>query len=158
MHWTLNTTHHMKTNCKFLLLTSIIILSSCTSSAPRNELQNLPTLVEIIGINLSDGKTKVRVSHRNNVTRENSQLSCQLTLKDFKPIQFNKISLPDMTNFAVETTTITLPKDKLPALSKNNNQMPYALDCQLFSDNFRDEHLIKKAILYPVPGTHGEFR
>ena len=70
-----------------ILLTVTFILSSCGSSVPRNELQNLPALIEIMSIDLADGDLKLRVSHRNNLTRNNNQLNCQLALKDFTPIK-----------------------------------------------------------------------
>lgn len=140
-----------------LCITSFL-LSSCTSSVPRSELQNLPSLIEIKGVNLIDGDLKIRVSHRNNLTRKNNQLSCQLALKDFMPFKFNKIPLPDLTNYAVETIDIKLPAVDLPPVNKMTKDMPYVLDCFLFSQNFREEHLIKKSTLFRVPGSQADYR
>ena len=140
------------------LFTISILVSSCSSSVPRNELQNLPSLIEIMGINLSDGDLKVRISHRNNLTRINNKLSCQLALKDFTPIKFNELPLPDLTNYAVETMDIKLSTADLPPVNKSSSEMPYVLDCYLFSENFREEHLIKKSTFFRVPGTEAEYR
>jgi len=133
-------------------------MSSCGTSVPRNELQNLPVLIEIMGINLSNGELKVRISHRNNLTRKNNQLSCQLALKDLTPIKFNQIPLPDLTNYAVETVDIKLPPLDLPAANKRSKELPYVLDCHLFSENFRQEHVIKKSTLFRVPGSVADYR
>ena len=141
-----------------ILFTFSLILSSCGSSVPRNELQNLPALIEIMGINLANGDLRVRISHRNNLTRENNQLSCQLALKDFTAIKFSKIPLPDLTNYAVETIDIKLSPADFPAASLGHKEMSYVLDCYLFSANFREEHLIKKSTLFRVPGSQAEYR
>ncbi len=141
-----------------ILFTIILILVSCGSSVPRNELQNLPALIEIMGVDLADGKLKLRVSHRNNLTRKNNQISCQLALKDFTPIKFNNIALPDLTNYAVETLDVNLSPTDLPAVNQSHKEMPYVLDCYLFSDNFREEHLIKKSTLFRVPGSKADYR
>jgi hypothetical protein len=135
-----------------------LLLSSCGSSIPRNELQNLPSLIEIMAINMDSGELRVRVSHRNNLTKKNNQISCQLALKDLSPIKFNEISLPDLTNYATETVSIMLPQSDLPTVTTRNKEMPYVLDCYLFSENFREEHLIKKSTLFKVPGTNAEYR
>lgn len=142
----------------FSLCVSSLILTGCGTSVPRNELQNLPALIEIMAINLVDGKLKVRVSHRNNMTRENNQLSCQLALKDYKPIEFNQIPLPNLTNYAIETVNIRLPLSDLPKSITNVKELPYVLDCYLFSDNFKEERLIKKSTLFQVPGSLADYR
>lgn len=141
-----------------ILLTLTVVLSNCGSSVPRNELQNLPALIDIISLNLTDGNLKARVSHRNNLTRKNNQFNCQIALKDFNTIKFKDIKLPDLTNYAVETVDIKLPSTELPAIKSSTDELSYVLDCYLFSDNFREEHIIKKATLYKVPGSLAEFR
>lgn len=150
----------MTFNLRTTLVTTLLIitLNSCSTSISRNELQNLPSLIDITGIDLTDGQLKIRVSHRNNKTRLNSKLSCQLALKDHKPIKFKQLPLPDLTNYAVETIDYTFPEDEIPSMAQSNSKLPYVLDCYLFSDNFREEHLIKKATLYKVPGSQGKFR
>ena len=141
-----------------IIITTCLVLSSCGSSVPRNELQNLPSLIEIMGIDLADGELKIRISHRNRLTRKNNQLSCQLALKDYTPIKFNQIQLPDLTNYAVETIDIKLSTIDLPVVDSEHKQMPYVLDCYLFSETFREEHLIKKSTLFRVPGSTAEYR
>ena len=140
-----------------LLLLITFVLSSCTS-VPRNELRNLPSLIEIKSINFTNGLLQLRISHRNSLTRENNQLSCQLTLKNFPPIKFNRISLPDLTNYAIETIDINLTPDKLPSIDQAQKSISYVLDCYMFSENFQEEHIIKKSILFQVPGIKAEFR
>ncbi len=148
----------MNKNLK-IALTMLLTFSlvGCTS-VPKTELQNLPSMVEIVMLNLADAQLKVRVSHRNRTTRENNQLSCKLAIKDHPSVEFNAIPIPDLTTYAVETVEISLADQTLPAADNNHGDLPYVLDCFLFSENFRNEHLVKKATLYPVPGTKAEFR
>jgi len=140
------------------LFTVIILVSSCGSSVPRNELQNLPSLIEIMGINLTAGDLKIRVSHRNNLTRINNKLNCQLALKDFTPIKISELPLPDLTNYAVETVDIKLSPADLSPANQSSDEIPYVLDCYLFSENFSEEHLIKKSTFFRVPGTEADYR
>lgn len=140
-----------------LLLLAIVLMASC-SSAPRTELHNLPSMVEIVSLNLSETHIKIRVSHRNRHTRKNNQLSCQLAIKDHEVIEFNAIPIPDLTTYAVETVNINLSSNELPDSLSDDDELPYALDCFLFSENFRKEHVIKTATLFSVPGTTGEYR
>jgi len=139
------------------ILITVFILNSCTS-VPRSELQNLPSLIEIKSINFEDGLMQVRISHRNNSTKKNNLLSCQLAFKNFAPIAFNQIPLPDLTNYAVEIIDIKLSSIDLPAVDQVGKEMSYVLDCFVFSENYREEHIIKKSILFLVPGSEAEYR
>ncbi len=148
----------MKTNTNTALLILLsLALSNCTP-VPKTELHNLPSLIEIVMLDLSSEQLKVRLSHRNRLTRENNQLSCQLAIKERQAIEFNGIPIPDLTTYAVETIDISLINKNLPKAGEKYKQLPYVLDCFLFSENFRKEHVIKKSILYPVPGTKHEYR
>lgn len=140
------------------LTVATFVILGCTSSVPHSELQDLPSLIEIKNINLNNGQLELRVSHRNKETRMNNQLSCQLALKDFPPIKFNEIPLPDLTNYAVETVGINLSSENLPKTKTVNKTLPYVLDCYLFSSNFREERSIKRSTLYPVPGNQAVYR
>ncbi len=151
----MNTETKIKTITVTLLTLSLL---SCTGSVPRRDLQNLPSLVEIVAVNFNQQDLKIRVSHRNKTARVGNQLSCQLAIKDSKPLQFNEIPVPDLTTYAVETLDIKLPTGQQAFLRENNKELPYVLDCFLFSENFRKEHLIKKASLFLVPGTENTYR
>lgn len=151
----------MKNKNHLQLLTLPIITSfmiGCTSSVPHNEFQNLPSVIEIKHINLNNGQLELRVSHRNKETRVNNQISCQLAFKDFPPLTFDEVAIPDLTNYAIETVDINLPPKSLPKINKEIKALPYVLDCYLFSSNFREEHSINKSTLYPVPGNHAVYR
>ncbi len=149
-----------KTNYLHITLITFcfITLQACGPSIPRTELSDLPPLIEIVSLNLSEQQLKLRVSHRNKITRKDNQLSCQLALKDFIPIKFNRVTLPDMTTYAKETIDIKLDQTNLPKVDKQQKGLPYVLDCYIFSENFRDEQIIKKASLFKVPGISGEYR
>ncbi len=151
----------MKTNTlsnSFICIFSCLALLSCGPGVPRKDLQNLPSLIEIIAINFDQNELKIRVSHRHKTTREGNQLSCQLAIKDYSPITFNEIPVPNLTTYAVETLDISLASDNQDFATEKNHELPYVLDCFLFSDNFRKEHLINKATLYRVPGTINTYR
>lgn len=147
----------MKT--KYLAALALVLsLSGCGSSVPRKDLQNLPSLIEIISLDFNDNKLKLRISHRNKTAREGNQLSCQLALKDFKALKMNAINLPDLTNYATETVTINIPLHELSLSPAAHRELPYVLDCFLFSTNFRKEQVIKKAVVYQTPGAPGIYR
>ena len=135
----------IKTLSLFVVFTGLI--TGCAGSIPRNELQNLPSLIEVVLLDVADAQLKVRLTHRNNTPREDIKLSCQLALKDFQAIEFKPIDVPNMT------TALTA----MPTLDKEAN-IPYVLDCYLFSSNFKREHLIKRSTLFKVPGTTNQFR
>lgn len=141
-----------------ITLTLILLLVGCASSVPRTELQDLRPLVEIVAFDISQQNLKLRVTHRNKTTRENNQLNCQLAIKDLSAIQFDQVTLPDLTNYAKETIDIKWVKPVNFVLSNHPSELPYVLDCYLYAENFRDERVIKKGSLYKVPGTSGEYR
>lgn len=151
----MNTENKLKTFALTLLALSLV---SCAGSVPRRDLQNLPSLIEIVAVNFSQQALKIRVSHRNKTARTGNQLSCQLAIKDSTAIQFNEIPVPDLTTYAVETLDINLPSSQHDFLNEQSRELPYVLDCFLFSENFRKEHLIKKATLFLVPGTENTYR
>lgn len=139
-----------------LILTSL--LSGCGPSIPRTELHDLPPLIEIVALDFNSKQLKARITHRNKNTRENNQLSCQLALKDFEAIRFDSITVPNLTTYAKETVNIDLSDSQFPQLNQLSKELPYVLDCFLFSENFRKEQVIKKATLFQVPGSEYEFR
>lgn len=147
----------MKT--KHLLIYSLAFtLVACGSSVPRKDLQNLPSLIEIVALDFEHNKLKLRISHRNKTARVDNQLSCQLAIKDFKPVKVSAINLPDLTNYATETITTDIALDALALDTAKHKELPYVLDCFLFSSNFRKEHIIKKAITYQTPGEPAVYR
>lgn len=141
----------------FSLLLGLLLTAGC-SSVPRSELQNLPSLIEIVAFQVSEAQLKLRLSHRNKTTRKSNQLSCQLAIKDQPAFAFNAIPVPDMTNYAVETIDIDLHDQTMPVIAKGAAELPYVLDCFLFSENFRTEQILKRATLYLVPGSDHEYR
>ena len=145
----------IKTLSLFVVFTGLI--TGCAGSIPRNELQNLPSLIEVVLLDVADAQLKVRLTHRNNTPREDIKLSCQLALKDFQAIEFKPIDVPNMTSYATETLDLTTALTAMPPLDKEAN-IPYVLDCYLFSSNFKREHLIKRSTLFKVPGTTNQFR
>ncbi|MCB1583399.1 MAG: hypothetical protein R3E90_14020 [Marinicella sp.] len=142
----------------FTIVICLTLLAACGSSVPRKELQNLPSLIEIIALDFNQNKLKLRVSHRNSTAREGNQLSCQLALKDFSPLKVTAINLPDLTNYATETITSEISLNQLTLDPQTHSNLPYVLDCFLFSSNFRKEHIIKKAVVYQTPGAPGIYR
>lgn len=145
---------------KFIAFSLILtfMLSSCGPTIPRSELHDLSPLMEVVNLNLNDKQLKLRITHRNKRVREANQLSCQLAIKDNAPVRFKRIQLPDLTHYAKETISIQLEPNSLIKINKNIKELPYVLDCFLYSENFRDEQIIKKANLYKVPGTISEYR
>ncbi|MGJ8663446.1 MAG: hypothetical protein ACSHWU_07340 [Marinicella sp.] len=146
----------MKT-IKFIIISSLTLTMGCTS-VPKTELQNLPSLIEIIVLDLSQPALNIRVSHRNKTPRLSNKLNCQLAIKDQSPIKFNGISVPDLSTFATETLRVNITQNELPVIPEKQKELPYVLDCYLESENFRTEHIIKKATLFRVPGRLNEFR
>jgi hypothetical protein len=136
----------------------IILLSGCGNPAPRQELQNLPSLIQVIRLDFSDNLVRLRVSHRNRTPREGNQLSCQLAIRDQPAIQANAVNLPDLTTYATETITLPMNLTQLDIDHDRVTELPYVLDCHLFSSNFRKEHVITRASLYPVPGSKNSYR
>ncbi len=141
----------------FIILMALMI-SGCGPSIPRNELHDLPPLMEIVALNVSEMELKLRITHRNKRVRESNQLSCQLALKDFKPIQFDQIPLPNLTHYAKETLTVDINQNSEINFDSKLKELPYVLDCFLHSENFRNEQIVKKSILYQVPGSNYEYR
>jgi len=150
-------TSHSKTRY-LILLSSCLLITACGNPVPRKDLQNLPTLIQIIQLDLAENEARVRISHRNRTTREGNQLSCQLAIKDQPAIQANAINLPDLTTFATETVVLPLPLTQLQLDADDQSELPYVLDCFLFSSNFRKEQIITRASLFPVPGTTQQYR
>lgn len=150
----------LKINLKRLLLPLLIILlaSGCGPTIPKSELHDLPPLMEIVSLNLNEKQLKLRLTHRNKRIRQNNQLSCQLALKDFTPVRFNQVQLPDLTHYAKETITINIDQKGQLNIKAEPKELAYVLDCYLYSENFRDEQIIKKSTLYKVPGTNDEYR
>ncbi|WP_223789689.1 hypothetical protein [Marinicella meishanensis] len=148
----------MPNNTTKLILTALVLSTAGCNSVPRTELQNLPSLIEIVSFQVPEAQLKLRLSHRNKSTRENNQLSCQLAIKDQPAFAFNAIPVPDMTTYAVETLDIDLRDQTMPAIVPGSAELPYVLDCFLFSENFRTEQIVKRAILYLVPGSNDEYR
>ena len=140
-----------------LVVVLSFLITACSGSVPRNELQNLPSLVEVVLLDVADARLKVRLTHRNNTPREDIKLSCQLALKDFNAIEFKPIDVPNMTSYATETLDLITDMAAIPAVYNAAN-IPYVLDCFLFSSNFKREHLIKRSTLFKVPGTNNQFR
>jgi hypothetical protein len=134
------------------------MLTACGSPVPRKDMQNLPSLIEIVALNLKENSIKLRVSHRNRATRENNQLSCQLAIKDFEPIQLTAIVLPDLTNYATETIETNIAIQQFGQSLQSHQELAYVLDCFLFSSNFRKEHIIKKSFVYQTPGERHLYR
>jgi len=149
------------TNQKYItplcLFTLLFVLSSCGSRLPRKDLQNLPTLIEIISLNLKTKSIKLRVSHRNRDTRENNQLSCQLTIEGLHNIEITNVAIPDLGAYAIETIEATITSESLN-INTLQKSLPYVLDCYLTSDNFKNEQVIKKAIIYQIPGQTASYR
>ncbi|MFC3194560.1 hypothetical protein ACFODZ_09960 [Marinicella sediminis] len=141
-----------------LIITTSLVLAACGQRAPRKDLSNLPSLIQIISLDFRQNEVRLRVSHRNRATRMDNQLSCQLAIKDQQAIQINSMTLPDLTTYATETITTQLPLSSLNMDHDDGNELPYVLDCFLFSSNFRKEQVITRASLYPVPGNNGTYR
>lgn len=144
---------------KFLqlfLFTSL--LTACGSSVPRKDMQNLPSLLEVVALDFENNSIKLRISHRNSTTREDNQLSCQLAIKDFKPIKINALNLPDLTNYATETLEFKITLQQLGLSTEKYEELPYVLDCFLFSTNFKKEHIIQKSVVYQTPGAPHLYR
>jgi len=133
------------------------LAAGCTP-VPRTELQDLPSLVEIVAFNVPQAQLKLRLSHRNKDTRENNQLSCQMAIKDQPAFDFSAIPVPDMTTYAVETIDIDLSGQTMPSGIDGADQLPYVLDCFLFSANFRTEQIVKRGSLFLIPGSENEYR
>ena len=149
----------MKTKTTLIsVILAMLILTACSSRVPRKDLQNLPSLIEIKALDFAQNTISLRVSHRNRATREDNQLSCQLSIKDHQTVQFSGLNLPDLTTYAVETVTADLQLQSLEINTKQSNELSYALDCFLFSSNFRTEQIINKAIVYRVPGEPDTYR
>jgi hypothetical protein len=151
----MNPTPHTK---YLFVLISVLLITACGSPVPRKDLQNLPTLVQIIQLDLAQNEARVRISHRNRTTREDNQLSCQLAIKDQPAIQANAIDLPDLTSYATETIVLPLPLTQLQLTADDQSEMPYVLDCFLFSSNFRKEQIITRTSLFRVPGSTQKYR
>ena len=122
----------MKTTTHTLMLSTLLLLSACGNPVPRKDLQNLPTLIQIIQLDLAQNEVRVRISHRNRTTREDNQLSCQLAIKDQPAIQVNAVNVPDLTTFATETIALPLPVSQLQLDQDEASELPYVLDCFLF--------------------------
>ena len=151
----MNLIHHTRIIC---IVSCLLLMAGCGNPVPRKDLQNLPTLIQIIQLDLQQNEARIRLSHRNRIPRKDNQLSCQLAIKDQPAIQANAISLPDLTTFATETITLPLPLSELQLEPGDQAELPYVLDCFLFSSNFRKEQVITRATLYPVPGTQLQYR
>ncbi len=135
-----------------------LILLACGSPNTRKDLQNLPSLIEIVELNLNQNSIKLRVSHRNNLPREQNQLSCQLAIKDQQVIKLPSLNVPDLTTFATETIQATVDFSPLNIGSEPINSLPFVLDCYLSSETFRKEHIITESTIYLVPGKENRYR
>ncbi len=140
------------------LISGLIILANCSSSVTRKDIQNLPPLVEIVVLDVAQNTLKLRVSHRHQISRKDNKLSCQLAIQDLAPLKIQQTPLPDLTTFATETTDISINTTALSESGKLNKELPYVLDCFLFSENFRKEQVLKKGVLYKVPGSLAAYR
>jgi hypothetical protein len=145
-------------NTAYLLLLGFSMLSACGSSIPRKDLQNLPTLVEIMALDFNTNTVKLRVSHRNRTTREQNQLSCQLAINNQAAVQLTNVSIPDLTTYAVETVEIPIDLSQTLITNEQPKELPYVLDCFLTSINFRKEQIVSKATVYQIPGETHIFR
>lgn len=150
--------NHNPRNSVITLIFITAMLSACGAPNFRTDLQNLPSLVEIVALDFKNNSIKLRVSHRNKTTREGNQLSCQLAIKDYAPISINALNLPNLTNYATETVESQIPLEQLKVALDQHSELPYVLDCFLFSTNFRKEQVIKKSIIYATPGEPWVYR
>lgn len=141
-----------------LICMPCLLLTACGAPTPRKDLQNLPSLIEIIALDFTQQTIKLRVSHRNRLPKEGNQLSCQLAIKDLAAIKLQPVSLPDLTTFATETVQTHFASE-LPNLNlEHDNALPYVLDCFLFSTTFSKEHIISKSTVYRIPGEENSYR
>ncbi|TDR23199.1 hypothetical protein [Marinicella litoralis] len=136
----------------------LLLLTACGTPNTRKDLQNLPSLIEIVALDLNQQTIKLRISHRNQSPRLDNQLSCQLAVKDFAPITLQALKIPDLTTFATETVQSTFKSTQLNASLKQYKALPYVLDCFLFSSTFMKEHIISKATIYRIPGEQNSYR
>lgn len=141
----------------FIILFCIAI-TACGAPNPRKDLQNLPSLIEIVALDFNQQVIKLRVSHRNRSAREDNLLSCQLAIKDMSPIKLPTINLPDLTTFATETVQSNFTAGPMNLNLKQNQTLPYVLDCYLTSSTFSREHIISKATIYRIPGEENSYR
>ncbi len=142
----------------FVIIFTCLILNACGAPNPRKDLQNLPSLIEIVALDFEQQSIKLRISHRNRSPRKENQLRCQLAIKDLPSIKLQSITVPDLTTFATETVQSKFAVQPLNLNLKQNQALPYVLDCFLFSSTFSKEHIISKATIYRIPGDKNRYR
>jgi len=142
----------------FRISISCLLLSSCGTPIPRNDLQNLPSLIEIIELNIKQQTINLRISHRNRSPKTENHLSCELSIQDQPSIKLTSIPIPDLTTYATETVQLKFESEP-PAVNFGlHNALPYELDCLLSSNTFGKEHIVSKATIYPIPGKENSYR
>ncbi len=134
------------------------ILAGCGGNHAMRKHPPLPTLVELMQVDFTQGEIELRLSHRSNRPSALKSMRCELLLDDSLNYPLEVDVLPVMTAYAREVVRVRVPalRDRPPLTYAP--RFDYRLDCVLRREDGRPEHLTRRSILYLTPNTRTVYR
>lgn len=150
----------MRKNLQNIISLTIIssALLACGNGAPRKPVNELASHIELVSVDFGHGAWKLRLTHRQKEDRLNNQLACSLSTEKDNTLAFDRIEIPDLSYQLTETIDIPAMPVDMPLPANMPEKMTYQLDCELFSENFTTERIIKKSTMHKIPGAKASYR
>lgn len=128
-----------------LLFTLFILLTACGPARIEKPNNDLPTLIEVVRLDVGSQQLIIRLSHRQAQVRDASTLQCQLQIDQSKAITLPVLQTPELTSYAREVLAWSIPDSlSIPTQAR----IDYDFDCSLRSAKWRDEHFYSRGTLY----------
>lgn len=140
---------------KTFILCTTLLLSSC--GGPVSKKAELPPVINIQNLDFASGQVALLLTHRQRETTTQNVLACQIAIKDGPAYRFTTDQVPDLTPYANELIKVTID-ELISTESPYGESFSYVLDCTLDSEEMSRQRLLKRSVMYRIPGKTTEYR